>query len=110
MPLGIVRVQTQLRTFDAKLTCLPVMLDDGCIFFQPVSVSQLKVGSVCLALFEDETSNFYRARIVNVYKQQGMADVFFLDYGNSDKVPFSNLRRLDSDLKTMEAQVRLSHN
>lgn len=52
-----------------------------------------KVGEYVAAKFtEDDT--FYRAKIRHVNREAKEAEVLYIDYGNSEKIPFSRLRPL----------------
>lgn len=52
-----------------------------------------KVGEYVAAKFtEDDT--FYRARVRHVNRESKEAEVLYIDYGNSEKIPFSRLRPL----------------
>lgn len=52
-----------------------------------------KVGEYVAAKFtEDDT--FYRARVRHVNREAKEAEVLYIDYGNSEKIPFSRLRPL----------------
>ena len=53
------------------------------------SMSECHVGSLCLALFHEDNS-WYRARVLQ--NQGNTLKVFFIDYGNTEKVSMNNVR------------------
>jgi staphylococcal nuclease domain-containing protein 1 len=52
-----------------------------------------KVGEYVAAKFTEDNT-FYRARVRHVNREAKEADVLYIDYGNSEKIPFSRLRPL----------------
>ncbi|KAI5108364.1 ATP-dependent RNA helicase TDRD9 [Silurus meridionalis] len=61
---------------------------------------------LCLAPFSDtptESGKYYRANILHV--KGSNAEVFFVDFGNTYKVPCSSLRELPDDLKALPFQA-----
>lgn len=52
-----------------------------------------KVGEYVAAKFTEDNT-FYRARVRHVNRETKEADVLYIDYGNSEKIPFSRLRPL----------------
>uniref|UniRef100_A0A4W4EBT1 ATP-dependent RNA helicase TDRD9 n=1 Tax=Electrophorus electricus TaxID=8005 RepID=A0A4W4EBT1_ELEEL len=65
---------------------------------RPLSVS-LYPNLLCLAPFSDtqtDTGSYYRAKVLHV--QGSNVEVFFLDFGNTSKVPCNSLRELPADL------------
>ncbi|XP_062851750.1 ATP-dependent RNA helicase TDRD9 [Trichomycterus rosablanca] len=75
-----------------------LMASINALELKPVSVS-LYPNLLCLAPFTDTHSrsgNYYRARILHVLGSN--VEVFFLDYGNTARVPCNTLRELPADL------------
>ena len=58
-----------------------------------IPCSTLTVGQACVAMFSQDEC-LYRGRIVSIDHSQSTARVFFVDYGNSDVVPFSHIYSL----------------
>ncbi|KAK6335863.1 hypothetical protein TWF730_003238 [Orbilia blumenaviensis] len=52
-----------------------------------------KVGDIVAAKFSED-GEFYRARVRRVDREAKKADVLYVDYGNSETVPFTSLRPL----------------
>ncbi|RPB05282.1 hypothetical protein L873DRAFT_1663782 [Choiromyces venosus 120613-1] len=52
-----------------------------------------RVGELVAAKFTDDNA-FYRARVRHVNREAKEAEVMYIDYGNSEKLPFSRLRPL----------------
>ncbi|CUS08392.1 unnamed protein product [Tuber aestivum] len=52
-----------------------------------------RVGELVAAKFTDDNS-FYRARVRHVNREAREVEVMYIDYGNSEKLPFSRLRPL----------------
>lgn len=66
-----------------------------------------KVGTVVAAKFTVD-NDWYRAKVRRVDKDNKKADVTYLDYGNSESVPWSRLRALDQpqfSLDKLKAQA-----
>uniref|UniRef100_A0A8B9JWM3 ATP-dependent RNA helicase TDRD9 n=1 Tax=Astyanax mexicanus TaxID=7994 RepID=A0A8B9JWM3_ASTMX len=75
---------------------------------RPVPVS-LYPNLLCLAPFCDihtdtEPENYYRAKILHILGTN--VEVFFLDYGNTSRVPCDHLRELPADLLTPPFQAQ----
>ncbi|XP_007247621.3 ATP-dependent RNA helicase TDRD9 [Astyanax mexicanus] len=75
---------------------------------RPVPVS-LYPNLLCLAPFRDihtdtEPENYYRAKILHILGTN--VEVFFLDYGNTSRVPCDHLRELPADLLTPPFQAQ----
>ena len=51
-----------------------------------------KVGDICCAPFEYDSS-WYRARVLEIHKDE-MVDLFYLDFGDTGKIPKERLREL----------------
>lgn len=60
-------------------------------------------GTLCAALFSSDNL-WYRVRILG-NAGKGEYDVKFIDYGNSEKVPESTLRKLPAHLLAFEPQA-----
>lgn len=75
--------------------------------FQPFDRRQCEVGAYCLGQYEEpgEGSAFYRACILSVHSNKTMVEVFFLDYGNTAKLPISDLCSFPVELMEIPAQV-----
>lgn len=52
------------------------------------------VGQIVLGLFKEDQL-WYRARIVHSLPEDDKYQLFFVDYGNSDVVPISNIRQIE---------------
>ncbi|XP_060781117.1 ATP-dependent RNA helicase TDRD9 isoform X2 [Neoarius graeffei] len=62
---------------------------------------------LCLAPFSDthtEPGSYYRAKILHVMKSN--VEVFFVDFGNTSKVPCNTLRELPADLQAPPFQAQ----
>ncbi|XP_052007459.1 ATP-dependent RNA helicase TDRD9 [Xyrauchen texanus] len=72
---------------------------------RPVSVS-LYPNLLCVAPFTDSQhpAKYYRAKILHILCSN--IEVFFVDFGNTSKVPCSSLRELPSDLVTQPFQAQ----
>ena len=70
---------------------------------QPVNSAPLsslpKAGDLCSAKFSED-GQWYRARIRRNDREAKKADVVFIDYGNSETLPWSTLRPLPSQFNT----------
>ncbi|KAG5267526.1 hypothetical protein AALO_G00222740 [Alosa alosa] len=76
---------------------------------QPLA-SSLYPNLLCLAPFsEDEEpdtpSRYYRAKILHVPSSSVEVEVFFLDFGNTARVPSNSLRELPPELQTLPFQA-----
>ena len=60
--------------------------------------TSLTVGQACVAMFSQDQC-YYRGRVVKVDHSQATANVFFVDYGNSDVVPFSHIHALPGNFR-----------
>ena len=72
---------------------------------QPTPVTP-RSGDLVSARFSVD-QQWYRARVLKSNPQKRQAEVQFIDYGNSESLPFSELRMLDGSFKGLPAQ---SHN
>ncbi|KAA0718071.1 ATP-dependent RNA helicase TDRD9 [Triplophysa tibetana] len=72
---------------------------------RPVSVA-LYPNLLCVAPFTDtqQPARYYRAKILHILGSN--IEVFFVDYGNTFKVPCSSLKELPSDLTTPPFQAQ----
>lgn len=52
-----------------------------------------KVGDIVAAKFSEDQS-FYRARVRHVDRENKKVDISYIDYGNSEQLPFTSLRPL----------------
>ncbi|KAJ8309140.1 hypothetical protein KUTeg_014014 [Tegillarca granosa] len=76
-------------------------------------VGPLALGTYCVAPFTDETTEWYRARVDHVERVfdrnrnmwTEIAEVFFVDYGNTSKVRREDLRFLPEELKRYPFQA-----
>lgn len=66
----------------------------------PVAAS---LGTVCAAMFSQD-QQWYRAVVISKHPKLDYADVVFLDYGNSDVVPISSLRKLEPQFLSFPCQ------
>lgn len=57
---------------------------------EPLPAQKRIVGGACVAQYSSDGA-YYRARILEL--GNGSAEVFFVDYGNKEKVDFSSLSR-----------------
>jgi hypothetical protein len=62
-------------------------------------VHPIKVGTICAAKF-DADDNWYRGRVEKSIHSddQHVYEVYFMDYGNRNDIPASNLKKIDNDL------------
>lgn len=66
----------------------------------------LKVGSLVAAPYQSETlARYYRAKILNLDFSKKYATVFYIDYGNIDKVHVANLRLVPDKVKDYSGQA-----
>lgn len=59
-------------------------------------------GSFCLGQFSQD-NEWYRGYVVSI--QANLADVYFIDYGNSERLPADRIRPIDSDLSEIPPQA-----
>jgi len=82
-------------------------IDEAMEGFDPSTVEQLErpimKGTLCAALFRADNL-WYRARILG-NAGKGELDVKFIDYGNSERVAESSLRKLPAHLLAFEPQA-----
>jgi len=62
-------------------------------------VTPIKIGTICAAKF-DEDNNWYRARVDRAMHSDNehLYEVYFMDFGNKNDVPASNLKKIQNDL------------
>lgn len=65
----------------------------------------INAGLVCGAQFTEDKA-WYRALVIGVNSDETL-DVNYVDYGNSERLPFSALRKLPDSLLALPRQVRL---
>ncbi|XP_060070551.1 ATP-dependent RNA helicase TDRD9-like [Ylistrum balloti] len=76
-------------------------------------VGCITVGKMCAAPFEDETREYYRARVDNIIRTQlphtkqfrESLEVFFVDYGNTAVVAREDVRELPDSVSTVPFQA-----
>ncbi|KAI0215243.1 ATP-dependent RNA helicase TDRD9 [Lamellibrachia satsuma] len=74
---------------------------------KPLPRESVSVGSLCLAPYEDETREYYRARIENLDRERNPTRVqlFYPDYGNVDMANVKDLRVLERDFQHLDFQA-----
>ncbi|TGZ78283.1 hypothetical protein EX30DRAFT_322656 [Ascodesmis nigricans] len=82
-------LMTSFRTFHLSASAPP-----------PLSTPP-KVGDLVSAKFSADNS-FYRARVRHVDRAAKTAEITYLDYGNSERLPFSSLRPLPAQFGTQK--------
>lgn len=65
---------------------------------------ELRVGQYCLGQFSLD-NQWYRAYVERVNAKDGTFDVFFLDYGNRERLPGSRVRVMDAALAAVPPQA-----
>lgn len=63
------------------------------------------LGLVCGAQFSDDKA-WYRALVLSVNSDETV-DVNYVDYGNSERLPFSAVRKLPDSFLALPRQVRV---
>lgn len=63
-----------------------------------------KTGELVSAKFSDGA--WYRAKIRRSSPLKKEAEVTFIDYGNQDTIPFSNIRPLDPKFRSLSGQAQ----
>ena len=61
-----------------------------------LEVDQVNQGSLCAAIFSEDGC-YYRGQIISV--KDGSVEVYFIDYGNKERVEFSKLMPLEDSLR-----------
>ncbi|KAG2441222.1 hypothetical protein HYH02_010066 [Chlamydomonas schloesseri] len=65
---------------------------------------ELKVGQLCLAQYSLD-GQWYRAYVERVNRSEPQYDVFFIDYGNRERVPSNKVRTIDAALSAVPPQA-----
>ncbi|GAX85627.1 hypothetical protein CEUSTIGMA_g13042.t1 [Chlamydomonas eustigma] len=79
-----------------------VSLSDG-----PVIPPELRVGQLCLGQYSLD-DQWYRAVVERANAKDSTYDVFFLDYGNREKLTSRRVRVMDATLAAVPAQAMLA--
>lgn len=66
-------------------------------------LNSFKVGEICCAPFEYDSS-WYRARITEI-GEEGLVDLYYVDYGDSGKISIDKLRELKPEHKQLPFQA-----
>ena len=76
----------------------PPLISEHSLSLSFISLSQpeLKAGQLCLARYSLDNS-WYRAYVEKVHGMQSAYDVFFIDYGNREKVTDGHVRLMDGE-------------
>ena len=97
------RTQPSARSLSALLLPYPSLTS----FPTPSPVPpqpELRVGQYCLGQFSLD-NQWYRAYVERVNAKDGTFDVFFLDYGNRERLPGSRVRVMDAALAAVPPQA-----
>lgn len=70
----------------------------------PANVLNPFIGELCLSLYSEDNS-WYRSQITEIDEPSKTAEVFFIDHGNAEIVPFSSLRKLSSHFTELSPQA-----
>ena len=70
----------------------------------PANVLNPYIGELCLALYTED-NNWYRSQITEIDEPSKTAEVFFIDHGNTEIVPFSSLRKLSAHFTELSPQA-----
>ncbi|KAI8501531.1 Tudor domain containing 15 [Branchiostoma belcheri] len=65
----------------------------------------IQTGTICAALGSDDPSNVYYRGIVKSIMDDNTADVYFVDYGDSQKTPRSNIKYLPPEFAVLPMQA-----
>ncbi|XP_019638854.1 PREDICTED: uncharacterized protein LOC109480923 isoform X1 [Branchiostoma belcheri] len=65
----------------------------------------IQTGTICAALGSDDPSNVYYRGIVKSIMDDNTADVYFVDYGDSQKIPRSNIKYLPPEFAVLPMQA-----
>nr|XP_002737010.2 PREDICTED: uncharacterized protein LOC100376221 [Saccoglossus kowalevskii] len=91
--LGVCRFWAQCDTSSA--TQFQTLMDNCQQFIENASCvvneRSLDIGDLCFAKYSDD-SKWYRGRICGCCTTKGYFNVNFIDYGNSERIPFSDIR------------------
>ncbi|XP_066262033.1 maternal protein tudor isoform X3 [Euwallacea similis] len=91
------RFYVQLLSKEAELEKLMAELQVSCQSSDPVY--EIKLGLPCCALFEEDQF-WYRSEIVEVVDKNNVR-VRYIDYGNEEVVPVTNLKTVEGELLTV---------
>ncbi|XP_066147642.1 maternal protein tudor isoform X2 [Euwallacea fornicatus] len=91
------RFYVQLLSKEAELEKLMAELQVSCQSSDPVY--EIKLGLPCCALFEEDQF-WYRSEIVEVVNKDNVR-VRYIDYGNEEVVPVTNLKTVEGELLTV---------
>eukprot|EP00798_Chlamydomonas_sp_ICE-L_P007216 gene7216-323_t len=72
----------------------------------PAIPPELRNGQLCLAQFSAD-KQWYRAHIERVNMKEPLYDIYFIDFGNREKVNSKNTRIIDSALSAVPPQARM---
>lgn len=70
----------------------------------PANVLNPYIGELCLALYTED-NNWYRSQVTEIDEPSKTAEVFFIDHGNTEIVPFSSLRKLSQHFAELSPQA-----
>ena len=70
----------------------------------PENIINPYIGELCLALYSED-GNWYRSQITEVDSPSKQAEVFFIDHGNTEVVPFASIRKLSSQFSELAPQA-----
>ncbi|XP_076220717.1 protein tudor isoform X2 [Nomia melanderi] len=91
----------QLNSNTGSLESIMNCLADFCQTAPTLSLTQLKIGLPCAALYDNQ---WYRAQILGINANN--VKVLYVDYGNEETIPVISLRLIHDDLiKQLEAQA-----
>ena len=65
---------------------------------------ELRVGQLCLGQYTLD-NQWYRAYVERANAKDSTYDVFFIDYGNKEKLPSKRVRVMDAALAAVPAQA-----
>uniref|UniRef100_A0A146LCC1 Tudor domain-containing protein 1 n=1 Tax=Lygus hesperus TaxID=30085 RepID=A0A146LCC1_LYGHE len=78
-----------------------MMADLAEYFCQPrANVKNLKEGTICASIFEDEL--WYRVRVTSLDTIKGCAKIYFIDFGNDYEVSIDDLKELPDKLQEID--------
>lgn len=92
------RFYVQLVSKENELLKLMLDLQASCQNNEPMDPSNIKVGLPCCALFESD-QQWYRSQVVEVLGDS--IKVRYIDYGNEEVVPCSQLKIIDGEQLTV---------
>jgi hypothetical protein len=83
----------QLHANQKAILELGCYLQKSCLSCSELNPKALQPGLACCAMFSED-NQWYRARVVRVI-QVDVVEVFFVDYGNTEHVPVTALRKIE---------------